>query len=410
MLDSTGTGSSFRPEAALYEMKTLVNVYRSEKHGIRQVLSDEISTGENPDILDGILREHLYLVDTFQTALRQLKVRFMDPHVSEHLRIAIDWTDESVSLTTEIENYRLYDLFSKRDDLGTTTDLVKRRLETEALYREKSGYSSIVNPSDLARNEQLLYRESILKKWSQSAMYMNSEFAPTTAKVSQVLAGIAAALAMTFAVFATILANRLFASYSVPWSLLIVVAYIFKDRLKESIRSILGKLTPKLFSDETIQLIDPSVGKRVGLARSSVHFGYSRDVPWQVQSLRNTEDSPLKSILPREDVIHYRRRIRLNGKLLQSNHTRLDSLTEVIRLKLDKWLSEMDNSVNHLSYIKNGERKKVKALRVYHIHLLLCLTGPHAGNPPTFFFYRIVMTQDGLVRIEKINASATAST
>jgi hypothetical protein len=81
-------------------------------------------------------------------------------------------------------------------------------------------------------------------------MYMSSEQSRSVSRVGHVIAGVAAAVAMSFAVIATFLAGRLFAAYSIPWALLIVVSYIFKDRIKEVLRSILIRLVPRLIADE----------------------------------------------------------------------------------------------------------------------------------------------------------------
>ena len=401
ILDNSGTGGAFKSDELLYEIRTLANIYRAELRDTRRVIDAEISGSHNAAALLARIKDHVSLVDAFIKRMRATLPRFIDPHIPADLRTAIEWADESVSLATEVERLKLYLILDAHDDLHEGADLLKPLLGLESVYRQEAGYRSNVDPTDERINEDLLYRESILKKWSQSAMYMSSEPSHSLSRVAHILAGVAAAVAMSFAIVATLLAERLFASYSVPWALVIVFAYIFKDRIKEVLRAILIRLVPRVIADDVTVLVDPAAGKNVGHARSNATFCTPRDLSLRVTGLRNLSENPFRSILPEESVIHYRRRIKIDGKTLQQNHQRLDSITEILRLKLDIWLEEMDNPENDLTYFDEDEIASVVAARVYHVNVIVALT---RGGEASYYRFRLILTRNGLVRIETVTA------
>ncbi|MBN1687463.1 MAG: hypothetical protein JW852_12455 [Spirochaetales bacterium] len=399
ILDGIGTGGRFKPEKLLYEIRTLVNIYKAELRDTRRVIQLEVAAVYNPEVLLARIIEHVTLIDTFLSRLRATMSRFIDPHIPEQLRAAIEWADESISIATEVERLKLFQVVDPHNALRPAAERLKPSLDREAAYRRKAGYSSVVNPSDQRNNEDLLYREGILKKWAQSAMYMSSEQSRSVSQAGHIIAGVAAAVAMSFAVAATFLAGRLFVSYSIPWALLIVVSYIFKDRLKEVLRSILIRLVPRLIADDADVLTDPAVNKKVGSTRSSAAFRKSRDVSARIRELRNLSQNPFRDILPEEDVIHYRRRIRINGKILQMNHQRLESITDILRLKLDSWMEEMDNPENFLTYFEDDRIKRVVAARVYHANVVVALAH---GIDVNYYRFRLILTRNGLIRVETV--------
>ncbi len=405
ILDSSGTGGTLKPEKLVYEIRTLTNIYRAELRDTRRLIQAEIGENHNAAVLLARIKDHVSLIGEFVEHMRATLPRFIDPHIPANLRTAIEWADESISLATEAERLKLFQILDAQVDLREGADLLRPLLGLESAYRQKAGYHSNVDPLDGKTNESLLYRESILKKWSQSAMYMSSEQSRSLSRVAHILAGVAAAVAMSFAVVATLLAERLFASYSVPWALVIVFAYIFKDRIKEVLRAILIRLVPRLIADDVTNLVDPAAEKRVGRARSSAAFCRPRELPPQIRTLRDISQNPFRSILPEENVIHYRRRIRINGKTLQMNHQRLDSITEILRLKLDTWLEEMDNPENDLTYIDEDEIANVVAARVYHTNVIVALA---SGDETDYYRFRLIATRNGLVRIETVVAGASA--
>jgi hypothetical protein len=249
--------------------------------------------------------------------------------------------------------------------------------------------------------ERILYREGILKKWAQTVLYMSSEETGTNRNIGHILAGIAAAAAMTFAVVATFFAERLFASYSIPWAMIIVFSYILKDRIKEILRGILVRIMPRFIADRTDKLVDRIADKNVGKTKSMVRLVHPWETPKSVQASRNAGTNPFRSILPAENVIHFRKEINIDSRQLMKEHTRVEAVSEIVRIKLDRFLEEMDDSKKLLRTWRKGEMVAVKGRRVYHINLILRLS---SYGEETLSRYRLIMNKQGILRIEEVFA------
>jgi len=205
---------------------------------------------------------------------------------------------------------------------------------------------------------------------------------------------------MVFAVGATFLANRLFASYSVPWAILVVIAYIFKDRIKEILRMLFMAVLPRFVADQTRKLRDPKATGPVGSTRVRVEFCRPNELPDFVLHMRNLRTHPFRAILQPENVIHVHKDTLLHCKRLAASHTRLESITEIQRLSLESWLSEMDNSASTVYYMKSDSPSALPANRVYHVMMIIRLIRHKDEKQPIMFCYRLILNRDGIVRIE----------
>ncbi len=397
------------PDLVLYELRLLSDIFRVETREVRHRVRDEAGNERIGETHAKRLKNHCAEMKMFLEVTRNLEHLFMESIVPERLLIAFRWADESISLKAEIEYYKLHALAEKHDLLsGIVPDCIAG-IKRESGYRADRGYESIVRPGDQTANEQMLYRESVLKKWSQSALYLTSEESRTPHRAAHITAGVAAAAAMSFAVVATFFATRLFASYSIPWALLVVIGYIFKDRIKEILRSVLVALLPRFVADESIRLIDPSDGKTVGRTKNLVRFTKPGHVPPEISRLRYASSNPFIAILPEENIIHIHRHTRLSGRRLAYEKPRFESITEILRLSISSWLDQMDDPEKKLFYLRNDTPASLDANRVYHFHTLVRLHQRGSNDDPELFHYRLIVSRQGLLRIEPVEAVGTGA-
>jgi hypothetical protein len=386
--------SDLNESRILYELRTLANLISVEMKATYRLLCDIAKEGSSP-ALDKKVERFLGETENFLLTFRDLHTRFMEPAVTENLRTALDWADESISLSVQKMLFYLYRTFS----LNALSGEIEKALEGEKEHRRQMGYPSVVKSGEEAEIEQILYREGTLKKWAQTVLYMSSEDTGSNRKVGHILAGVAAATAMSFAVVATFFAERLFAVFSVPWALVVVVSYILKDRIKEILRGFLVKIVPRAVSDRSERLVDKASNKKVGKTRSMVRFIRPSEVPSQVRKVRNAESNPFRSILPPENVLHFSKDILLDNRKLLKEHTRVEAITEILRIKLDRFLEEMDASKKLHCTWKDGEPISIKGKKVYHINLILLLTD--GSDEETLYKYRLILSRQGVQRIEE---------
>lgn len=408
ILSKSSMASELNEKSVLYELRVLTNVYQRQLTDIRKHLKEHAGVAPNNESLTVYLKSSLEDIDRFLAAFRRLHQEFLDSRVSDMLRESLQWADESISLSTERFQYVAYNLLRENADMAPFIKSFEQRLDAEQQYRIQRGYATIINPDNEIGNELFVYREGILKKWSEGCLYLSRLPSCLATNIAQIMMGTAAGIAMLFAVLATIFASRWFVAESLPWVILIVGSYIAKDRIKEVLRSILITLIPSLMADQIENLIDPALGDKVGASRSRVRFCKPGQIPELAVRLRNIKADMFRNIIPPEDILHYHKSIWFNSDKIRTVHKRLESLTEIIRLKLDYWFANMDDPANELSCMRNGTVISVAANRVYHVNLVVCLSDcAKPGKSQSLFRYRMILTRDGILRIEPLESFRT---
>jgi len=401
-LDSTAILTAKDQEELVYEIKTLANIYSFQLRRRIGLIGESLARRDPSSLVEDTVGQFLTNVGLVLERFRGLHTRFLEPGVDEYLREAHRWTDELMSLVTEREQFNLHrDLSSA--GYSAAAAAVLSHLPRQEKYRREMHYPSVIAPDTPVENEVALYRAHMLKKWSESAMYMGRTPNRTANQVGQVLMGIAAGAAMAFAVTAAFLTDRLFATYSLPWALMIILAYIFKDRLKEFFRAFFLRTMPHLVSDRMEDLIDPAIGRKVGVSRARVRFYDARRAAPDLLRIRNRTINPFRHVLKPENVIHFQKEIHLRSTLLADAHARLESITEIIRLRMSSWFTMLDDPEEVRDQLVDGQVVPVTCRRVYHVHLVLSLTERGKQNEASVYHYVVIVTRDGIERIEPVD-------
>jgi hypothetical protein len=392
----------------LYELRVLANVVQGQVKGrqreIREALKDCSSRPEvTGEMVDSLLND----LTTISEGLRTLEPRLAIPNLSKEVKQSFQWCDELISLRIEKACIRLY------KDLKTCGSLpdCQRRCSEEATRQEKDrlerNYAAVIDPDHRTPRdgELFLYREHQLKKWAESVMYMNTAESKSPYRLGHILFGLAAAVAMAFAVIASILAAEYFPPNSFNFAIFAVLAYIFKDRIKEGLRSVFMDWIPKMVADRIQHLVDPRTGKAVGKSRERLAFPDSNRVPAEIKRIRYSAINPFRRFTPPESVLHYQKDVLLKSRKMMRNHKRLTALNEVVRLDMRRWFYRMDKPETKLTWFEGENEAGVVANRVYHIGVVVRLSSERRDDTPSLFRYRIVAARDRILRVELVSAS-----
>lgn len=385
------------------ELRTIVNIYRSQTRDRRHAIRDGLQAGRlTTEEVEGHARRLLEDMRAVCDSVRSLAPLFLNAGIPEGVRDGYRRTDEILSIRSEKNFFRLYRDIEEVPGLEGLRDELRQRTKDEESGRRGRGYGTWVDPEDPRRNERFIYHDGALKKWSESCMYMTVSPSRTLSRVLQVLFAVAAAIAMAFAVFASILAARWFPEGSTTWALVAVLAYAFKDRIKDGLRAAFLRALPRLVADRVQHLAVPKTGVRVGRSRERVSFPIAREVPADVIRLRYGQPDPLRAVSPPEDVLHYHKDIRIDSRPVVEAEPRTDALVEILRLDLREWCARMDEPEDRLQWFDEEVLRKLSADRVYHVSAVVRLTSAHdpPGGPATLFRYRLVLTRRGLLRVE----------
>ncbi|MGL1892907.1 MAG: hypothetical protein OCD02_14840 [Spirochaetaceae bacterium] len=395
LLNDHDLGNSKIHNKLLYELQTLCNLYRTEITNLVKLIKREIKKGQREDIYLERIVLMIKTVKIFLVRFRNLHMLFLNHHIHEDLRTALLWADESISIITGRCFINLFDSCESHLDEYKFRDKIKNVIEKEVTYRKSMNFRYQYDKNNPLCGETMAYRDSVLKKWYQSSMYMNNENSNTPKRIGHIMAGIAAGVAMALTVFIVMFAESYFPKNSSLLIMAIVLSYILKDRIKEILRTAFGNMLPRLTTDQQSNLFDPALKSKVGRSSGAVSFVSSATIPEVVNKIRYKQPNPFRKILPENDIFHYKRRIKIKSGILKKNHSRLESITEIIRFQIDDWLKDMDDSKADLWYLEDDKRIKINGGRVYRVHLIVAL------NTDKFYHYKLIINRSGILRILK---------
>ncbi|MDC7231420.1 MAG: hypothetical protein PQJ48_14030 [Sphaerochaetaceae bacterium] len=388
----------------IHELQTVVNSVRHETKACLKDCKDMVKLGMQSDL-------NTTLTNWYMNASMLLKVlRGMISAIQEkvaeesRLLLAFLWTDEATSLICEKHALDLYMASTPMRDEMHKQILAKlmQFSRDEMEYRSKMKY-----PSGSTNAETVQYRKAVLKKWTQSSLYLVPNISRWPKRVSEILAGIAAGVAMAFATLTTIFAEETFIRNSFQWALIVIIGYVFKDRIKEWLRLFFNAVLPKMMADEISSFLSPKTNKKICSSRIRLKFTTPDEIPSTVKEIRKDKNNPFMDMLPKEDIIHYVRDLAMHPLskqgMARDRFPRENNFTLVTRIRLDDFLKEMDdpNDVVFRMDPDADELDQLNSERVYHLHLVI-REYSKKEDLDIYSHYTVVLNKSGIVRLEQM--------
>jgi len=396
--------NSVHERTVIHELQTVANAVRHENKAALQDCKDMARLGMKSDLnstLQGWYRNTLAVQGSLRSMLEKISAKLS---VENRLLVAYLWADEAVSLLNEKQAIDLYMACSHLGD-----DLQKVLTQLLAFSRDEAEYRIQQNYVSGGENPELIqYRRAVLKKWTQSSLYLVPQISRWPKRVSEMLAGTAAAVAMAFATFASIFAEKTFLKNSTQWVLIVIIAYVFKDRIKEWLRTFFKAVLPKMMADEISAFLSPKSNSKICSSRIRLHYEEAQDLPARVKEIRVDKSNPFKDMLPEENVIHYVRNLVMHPltkhKIERDKFPRENNFTLVTRIRLDDFLKEMDDPKDIVFRMDPNadELDQLNSERVYHLHLVIREKAVKE-DLDIYSHYTIVLNKAGIVRIEQMS-------
>lgn len=396
--------TSVPERTVIHELQTVANAVRHENKASLQDCKDMARLGMKADLNSTLVdwyRNTLVIQDGIRDMLEVIRTKCS---LENRLLVAYLWADEAVSLLNEKQAIDLYMACSHLgDELQEVLGLLLAFSRDEAEYRNLQSY-----PSGGDNPELIQYRKAVLKKWTQSALYLIPEVSRWPMRVSQILAGTAAAVAMAFATLASIFAEKTYLKNSMQWALIVIIAYVFKDRIKEWLRAFFNAVLPKMMADEISSFLSPKSTSKICSSRIRLHYEEPQDLPSKVKDIRKDKTNPFKDMLPDENVLHYVRNLVMHPltkhKMERDKFPRENNFTLVTRIRIDDFLKEMDDPKDIVFRMDPNadELDQLNSERVYHLHMVI-RERALKEDLDIYSHYTIVLNKAGIVRIEQMN-------
>lgn len=271
-------------------------------------------------------------------------------------------------------------------------------LNENALYREKYYPES----ASWQRPEDVLYRWRSLKKFISSQLFLVVKMREGNPWLLQSLYGIAAAVSMIFATVVAFLWQGKYGALSWNLFLALVIAYIFKDRLKDWMRARLAKLFRRWLPSRR-QLIYANDGRMVGVCRESFDFVKRAEVPPEILTLRTKAHYVPFAQEEAESIFLYRKDVELHNEWIHSYENR-SSLYDITRIGVMPWTNQIDLQFEELPFVdEDDERAHAPAAKLYHVYLVRRIRVERPKHE-RFEVTRLVLKHDRLLTLERVLA------
>lgn len=420
-----------------YELRILACIFRADSRDAYHHVYDLLGKAKagSKDLDDALFLSDKFLqqADLLISKVRRLQREFLGPHSPKPVVMGFELADEALSVQVEDVCGKLHRAFRRRHvpAAAAMMERLAERMRTEEEYRRQAGYPTLVETSESQaaqrRNEYCLYRIGVLKKFAQSTLYLSVHSEEGSRPIVLSLNAIAAMAAMLFYLAAVLLLVGNPQSVSLTAILLFVVAYAFKDRIKEGLKRYFSARMTGWLRDRENELIDRGPEKlTVGRTAEAFSFVDPKKLDPEVRACRARDElDELAEEGEPEQVIKYQKDITVYANRVYKVHERVSHLNEILRLSVRSFLHHMDEPQKTLVTFEpadghdaspegsapearreSGEDltllNRVEVSKVYHVNLVLRLQlkGADGTWEGHFEKFRLVLSRNGIERVE----------
>jgi hypothetical protein len=345
--------------------------------------------------------------DAVASSLRAVLTEARSLALPEETLTAACWIDEDVSLVLETLSASLGVSLEKRCHGAAPLEELAEQLAAaavkEARHRKAQGYDSVGGAEAGEREiEHLEFRRHVLKRFTSSVLWLSLEVREAAAWVLQSLYAVAAAVAMAFALAASFRANQGSENFF-RYSILVVVAYAVKDRMKAFLQGVFASFIARRFPDRKWSIRDRERGRWVGLVHERAAFLPFRGLPAEVlEQRRKTRAHSLEEQARPERVLWHQKTLSIGKAAPGERGADFPMLTEIFRLNLRRWLVHTDDPNRKMVFADPDDARVYSAVarRVYNINVVYRLRkGEEAASWERL---RVIVSRKGIERIEVI--------
>ncbi len=350
-----------------------------------------------------VISNYLDDIEELEAKMNLLRDMFSISQIPYKLREALQYADEYISLQIKTWMAQAIKELEKQID-NNIRDRMIQIIEREQDFRRI--INSLLILEENSENEAFTYYESILKKYVQGVLYLEKKKKDPKSRSLELLYSVAAGFAMFISLFLTVLLLNAYDVNSIPFIILAIVIYIFKDRIKEIFRGVSQKAVGLVFPDQRVDIEDKFYQVTIGESREKVSFMEWEDVPDEILGVRSSSDkSPLEAEGKPEVVLSYMQKITLLNEKIDEIHKRKKDLSNIIRFNIQDFLKYADDPIQHELLWNNNttEVEDILISKVYHLNIVLKLSSYKGKEIKRLFFkkFRVILDQKGIKRIEE---------
>jgi hypothetical protein len=254
----------------------------------------------------------------------------------------------------------------------------------EAMFHEKTSrqhfglYIDVYDEKQRTPQDEELYlrRISLLKKYFQKSLFVSTEGQTLQTRLMIPVYGISAAIAASWAImFQIYQVTSIEQKVGINSILLIstgIAAYVAKDIMKDFFRRYFFKKSSRLFPDYAKKLFirRNKVKHLMGKIKEYIRTYDSNQVPEGLSSVRySVKGGELERSL-NEDVLHFKKEVDLDLKLLETNKDFPWGMREIMRYRFDRLLHSMEDPYKKMNLLTDSGLPNTRlGHRLYHVYI-----------------------------------------
>lgn len=386
--------SDQKGEQFVHDVKTFANICKSS-------IRDEVSRIVLLPNADGLKRSSLFVGDLQQIVqfYRGLYPQVHRKDLSNEWKEYFAYGDNFISNVIEQHAFRLMRHFENSDNFLDIKNLLLPLIRSEEQERRKKKFPNL-EADNPVNNNWVVMQWGILKKLIESVLFLHIKSSRDGQFAEQFLYSLAAGVSMLFATVVTFTAQQHYEKYTLPLFLIIVVSYMFKDRIKELMRYYFSSHLGKRYFDRKRKLSTREV--EIGVIKESADYVPEAKLPEEVFSLR--QRIPIveaENKIYNEQIILYRKLVTLSvSKIASLKGYRYRGINDIIKFHLFQLTEKMSDST--LELLLADEQKgytRIQGQKVYPLHFVL--RGESSGQ---IFYrkYRVLFNREGIKELEEI--------
>jgi len=336
---------------------------------------------------------------------RQIEYKYCNDNFagSEGKRV-FDFVDEYVSTLYSKYLYHVWQIHEKLEspDSIKTKELIKEGIFREREYKKKMNYP-LAKPKDHSKeNEKFLFRWEMIKNFINNKLILTTRFDKDNKWMIQFYYSLAAGIAMIFATGIAFYYNQKFGNFTMRFFVVLVISYMFKDRIKDWIKDLINYLLKKETFDHTINIYDDNV-HILGNISQGFDFVPKRNLPKDILEVRNSKHQTDIEDNSMERVMHYKSRIKLNTSKLYKFYKgiRLRGINDVTYFNTSPLLMRMEQPDTNILLMDDDKQfANYKSEKVYHINMIMVYND---GKNKQYRRHRIVLNRNGIKQVRRID-------
>nr|MDO8112763.1 hypothetical protein [Candidatus Sigynarchaeota archaeon] len=363
-------------ERLIYELKMHAQIVRSNLKNQVVLLTDLCPSNDPSEIEIETVQDLIATVYKIQEKFHEFEPIFFSVQFPERTRATYFAADEYVSYY--IEHYFTV-LLQKLETRGCYKELIpaiQEMIAKRQQRRKKMDYTLVIDSAnaDGSKNDKIHYWKSFLKSYIKQVLVLQTKEREDRKTLGQVIGALGAILAMLFFVIVTLLLLNQIAQYSAAFILILIIAYALKDRIKVLINTVGERMLAKWVSDKKYDIVDTLKKEKIGFCTESARFIKLDQVPDEVIKIRNKDrTSILEKEFTQENVILYRKHIKLYTEKITHIHERHKNINDVLRINIKNFLAYAWEPEEKILYFNSAEKKlvDVSVPIEYHFNMVL---------------------------------------